>query len=452
MVYYIKRLRQLYGKGPGGKRAAYGAFLHNNPEYLEKAKEITYPVKKKRKSEKRLKIKPSVQAVLPKNTFDGGMSTVAAYSGKIIKARGKSSLALRNKYQKNGACTVVETYGRVQDVSLVAVGHVSWQLGGMQKAITIALLRKLFKIAGCMPEASGQKLDFFTVSGLSGGGFILSWQLMDSDGTITNNSYTMPLGATFDSIVVNTSLAADISGMWTDANPRRLERIFLWEYFGDPMVATEASGRRMVATVNLKQEILSISCNVITVLQNRTPSSGTPASNSIDVIDAQPVKGPVYTFRGIPKTKTSAVPQLNVANFRGIILFRLADLSPASENLEWAEPPAKNNFCNVKSSSYVRLAPGQLKDMSLSKTWKGSFIDLMAKFRLIREGTDTAFCPGDAQVCYLEEELNSGSSNAIHIQYETQHTIGAVFTTKKTPNMGAFFDSELINLPPIVPP
>jgi hypothetical protein len=431
-------------------RSAYGSYLSSRPDEFNRAKRLEMRqddsgyVHKKQERVARLKWKPAVQKVLPKKSGETNMAT-STYSGKIVKSRGKSSLALRNKYQKSGACTVVETYGKVTDLSLVAVGHIAWQLGGMQKAIVIAMLRKLFRLAGILPESTGQVLDIGSLTGLSQGAFELGWTMMTSNGTGSTGQYNLPLAATLDSLIVNTTLASDLTKMWTEANPAKLERIFLYEYFGNPLVATEASGRRMVASINLKQEILSISCNVHTVLQNRTLSASSSAY--IDVNDAQPVKGPVYTFRGIPKTKSSGAKSLNVGNFRGIILWRNADMTPASENLEWAEPPAKNNFTNVKSTSYVRLAPGQLKDFSLTQNWKGNFTDLMLKFRLIRSGDDTAFCPGNSQVCYLEEELNSGSSNSITINYETQHTIGAVFTTKKTPNMGAYFESEAINLP-----
>jgi len=461
MVNY-SQLRRLYRQGPGGNRAAYGAWLHSNPEYLDKVKEIEYPVRKKRKPVARLSNKAAELEVLPKNSYSfDSMGGAGQYSGKLVRKKGKSSMAVRNKYQKAGAVVIVETYGKVTDNSLIGVGHITWSFTGIQKAITAAILRKLFNKAGIKPESSGQKLELFTSVTDTDGGFVITWRKMDANGTLTDASYSIPFvnpnaptGVSIDTIVSNCLLTVDITNMMTEANSNQVERVFLFEFFGTNSENPYNSGRRLVSTINLKQEILELSVAVTTVIQNRTASAGVPASNSTDIVDSQPLKGPLYTFRGCPKTKTSGVHQLNTTDVRGVVLFRYQGLSPEVENREWAEPPSRNSFSNVINSSYVRLSPGQLKDMSLSKTWKGAFKDLLYKFRMIFEGAggtpiryDMAYCPGDSQIAYLEEELNSGSSNSITVQYETQHTVGCVLRSMKTPNMGSLFVEENISLP-----
>jgi len=189
---------------------------------------------------------------------------------------------------------------------------------------------------------------------------------------------------------------------------------------------------------------LKTSADSTGVLALQTTTAGGTASTT--QVDAQPIKGPVFEFSTIPKTKQAGVGPLNLVNDSGVMLFRKGQLS-GSDNTAWAEPPVRKAFHNVVKSAYVRLPPGQLKDMNVTKEWEGYFEKVLLKWRITEETTASVLnnCPGKSQIVFLEEELNSGSENPIVVAYETQHTIGCQFTTGSSPNMQPTYTAAVYN-------
>jgi len=355
-----------------------------------------------------------------------------SYQGGIAK-KGQGSITVRNKHQKRGAAVVQETYGYIQDPDMVGVGHVSWSTEAVKRAIGLALLRKLLLKAGCQVATADETLELISINPDQSGpdGFELRWEMQNVN-TTSFGSYNIQAG-----ISLNACYEASIANVIGDAivgqNPTFITKIALFQKNG--------TAERIAAQMNLRQEKIELDVSVHTVIQNRTRAASGAAgagSTSTTVIDAQPLKGPVFEFTGIPKTKMAGAQNFNIAYEKGVILFRKGSLG-ANDQAAWAEPPIKKAFTNAKRSAYVRLAPGILKDMEISKEWYGIYDSVMTKMRCVTaQGTDF-YVPGRAQVVFLEEELNSGSNNKIEVHYETQITAGCTFTTVKSPNMQPYY-------------
>jgi len=352
-----------------------------------------------------------------------------SYGGKMRKSIGKSTNSIRQKYQGNGAVVIQETYGQVADADVVGVGHITWNVDCVSRVLIYALLRKMFRAAGIIVQTPYEIIRMISLT--QSGGFKLEWVLVDADGTTTVGGYNIPPNSTMETIFALSDLNNLFQRMIKDPNPVIIERIMLL-----------IDENRVMSQVIPRQLRVDLTINAHTVVQNRTKS--TQGSSSTDSVDAQPLKGPIFQFNGVPKTKEISPTALNIVPSSGVILFRKSQLA-GSDPPAWSEPPVKNSFYNATKMSYVRLAPGVLKDMEISKTWNGPLQTVINRFRMTFESNVVSACPGISQLCFLEEELNSGSTNLINVAYETQHTFGALFTTVKAPNMQPFYFQEIFN-------
>jgi len=363
------------------------------------------------------------------------ITKMSTYSGKLTKSHGKGTIEVRNKYQKNGAVAICETFGSVQDPDMLAVGHVTFQLEAVIRAISYALLRKLLRKSGVIVEDTSSELNI--INFVDSGDFRLIWVTMDSDGSIAQTEYGINNDATMDSVVVGSGLMTAVENMIKSQNPAKIQKIGLLETVG-------ITGTRLVSVLYMKQEKIDITVNAHTVIQNRTLSAS--ASESSLAVSAQPLKGPIFEFSGIPKTKHTGLLVLNsFQTAAGVMLFRRGQLTGGDLNA-WAEPPVRKAFNNVTKSSYVRLAPGELRDMEASKEWSGYFENILCgRFRYAAENAFVSMTPGISQVVFLEEELNSGSDNKINIAYETQHTCGVLLTTSNAANLQPYYQANAYN-------
>jgi len=369
------------------------------------------------------------------NVFDqtktsiGALMSGAGYLGKATILR-KEVNTLKDKYQARGAVVLHETFGKVEDPDCIGVGHTTFRVESVCKAIGLALLRKLYNKASVIIDTTENVVPVVSFN-QSGVGTTLVWQLSSPNGTNTFGSYAIPPNFSLNGILTGSGLQNQIYDMITDENSLKIERIAL-EY-NDTSIP-----QYVIAQINLKQEIVDIVCSVHTIIQNRTKTATGTGSTNIDQIDVQPLKGPVFEFNGVPKTKQNNNVTYNTSYIGGVVLVKAANATTPGA---WKEPPAKKSFSNVTKSGYTRLNPGAMKDMAVTDKYRGYFQNIVGgRFKFTTQGvgssTDTvAFAPGRTQIAFLEEELNSGSSNNIHIQYETQHTICCQFITSSYPNM-----------------
>lgn len=372
-----------------------------------------------------------------------------AYGGGLRKTTGKNAIAVRNKYQKTGAVVISEITGSVADPDMVGLGHVTWNIEAVAKSIHHAILRKLFRRLGCIIETPYADFELSNINPDTSGpnNVRLSIEALDVNGTPTISTINIPVNCTLELLYSGgswsgTSLAAVISNMLLIGNPPVLQKVYL--FYVNSADTTQA-GDRLAAMICMKHEKLDLTVNAHTVIQNRTKSDG--GSNFNNQIDAQPLKGPVFQFSGIPKTKIGGMYPLNTASVSGVYLFRKNELGVV-DRLSFAEPPIRKEFNNCTQSGYARIAPGILKDMEASKYWSGYFDSLTMKWRTAAKYATPnlmSYVPGIAQIIFLEEEMNSGSLNNIDVHYETQHTVGCSLTTTYAPNMAPVYGASVIN-------
>jgi len=316
---------------------------------------------------------------------------------------------------------------------MVGVGHVSWNTEAVKRALGHSLLRKLLQKAGAQIQTPYETLELLSINPDKAGpdGYVLRWE-MTNVGATSFGSHAVAENETLNSLY-ESSIANVLGDALVGQNPTIIQKIALFQKNG--------TAERIAAQMNLRQEKIDLDVSVHTVIQNRTRAASGAAgsgSTSTTVIDAQPLKGPVFEFSGIPKTKMAGAQSFNIGYDKGVLLFRKGQLG-ANDQAAWAEPPVRKSYTNVVRSGYVRLAPGVLKDMEISKNWFGVYDSVMTKMRVITNSGTDFYVPGKAQVCFLEEELNSGSANKIDVYFETQITAGCTWTTVKSPNMQPYY-------------
>lgn len=432
----VYQLRRLWNQGPGAKRAAYGAFLESNPELKAKSQAIQYGVSKKTKDQARLIWKPQTKSVLPKNSetkMVNRSGTPGMFSGTLIGKKHISSRQVRQKYNLRGCTHVAETRGVVSDADMLGIGHQAFQFDGVVRVIFGAIMRKLLAKAGVTVDSTTREIDW-TSPGISSG-FRVYWNVIDGTGALLERVYAVPDNSSINSLfsTIAFTLKADLESMMTSSTGVKIQKIWLYSFY----VIDSVTQTRVASMLDMNTEYLELTCSVTTGVQNRTPS--VEGSALVDTVSTQPIKGPVFEFSGIPKTKMSQLQALNSVYDKGVILFRQSQISDV-----WAqgllEVPVRSQFQNVVKSSYCRLAVSALKNFSISKTWKGNFVSLLQKWRCIVEGVTPqnilySQLPGSCQMVFFEEEINSGSSFKMVVGYETQHTIGAQLSTRGRSNM-----------------
>jgi len=347
------------------------------------------------------------------------------YQGKFQLSAGNAFKGLRDQYQKQGSCFIIETFGAVADPDLVYVGHSTWNAAAVINAVAGALLRKLFKV-GCRldPQTIYEVLSL-SLPDQSNGGFIINYEWRTASGSESRVAVPIPADSSISTltnlVVSGFSLYAVLDSQLKDNNPSILTKVRLYQ------------GVHLLYEMNMEKEVLHIAMSSHMVVQNRTKSVS--GSTFTDTVDTQPLKGPVYQFSvGIPKIKAETPIRLNQMENEGIILARASQFG-GTDVTSYKEPPVKKLFQNCTKSAYVRLNPGALKSMTIGSDIKGYFNNVLYKLRYNTQDTQTKQCFGKSQLVCLEEELNSGSANNITVHYECQHIAGASLVTTKNGNM-----------------
>lgn len=360
------------------------------------------------------------------------------YQGKFQLSAGAAFKGLRDQYQKQGCCFIIETYGAVADPDLVYIGHSSWNAAAVINAIAGALLRKLFRV-GCRldPQTTYEVLSLASPD-VSTGGFSINYEYRLAAGGESRVSAPIPADSSIDTLInlvsSGVSLYNLLNSQLKDNNPNILTKVRLYQ------------GSHLLYEMNMEKEVLHIAMSSHMVVQNRTKSVS--GSTFTDTVDTQPLKGPVYEFTiGTPKIKAETPIRLNQMENEGIILARASQFG-GSDVTAYKEPPVKKLFQNCTKSAYVRLNPGALKSMTVGADLKGYFNNILYKLRYNTQDTQTKQCFGKSQLVCLEEELNSGSANNITVHYECQHIAGASLVTTKNGNMQpGYSSSEFNNVP-----
>lgn len=376
--------------------------------------------------------KKSTSALAPSNS---------SYAGRVLKPSKLSQVYIRNIAQSKGALCMEETHGSVADPDVVAIGHTAWNYRTVVNAIGYSIIRKLLAKAGVYPDSVVSNCQLGNRDGAVNGAWSLIMDYYDTNGTENRIDFEVPQNATIDTLAGSSGLIGRLTSQMSNENPDMLTNIYLYSSFYNE------NGKRLMAHLNLKQCNLKLMIHATTSFQNRTLGA-TTSSGLQDAVDAQPLKGPAYAFRGLPQSKGASHQPIENCRREGVILWRKADSIYAEQ---WGEVPVRNEFSNIYESQYCRLGPGQIKSFSISKEFNGSFEKVIDDIKFTREGSGVnvrySTTPGPCQVVFFEEEMNTGSGNSINLGYEAQHTAGAVVTQMKAPNLHPWFASSAVSNP-----
>lgn len=372
--------------------------------------------------------------VPPKTIVSGGM-----YRGKFKRTTraGPKLYSSIAKYQVGGHVVNKEVYGSVNSPDCVYITHGTFDIEQVAKATGMAILRKLIKKAGydiTNPEETLPFLDAYN----DGRGFTYQIQTRKPDGTQVNNSYLTIAAETLTTLVFNSGLYDYIqqSMVLQDgilaSQKGFIENITLRQH------DTYATGTsyRIVANLNMKNEIVKVICRSTINVQNRTKS--TDGSADANQVDAQPLKGMKYVFKGgVPQTKENDNFRLSSNSYRSVFLVRAAELSPADT---FKEPPNPKLFNNCYKSGSQKLGPGDMKKSTLVSTWSGYYNNIFGGKLQVRSqytggstGGWVQWAPGSCEMFAFEEQLNTGSLQKITLSYESKMEVGVYLITGKLP-------------------
>lgn len=364
-----------------------------------------------------------------------------SYQGKFALSANKAFKGLRDHYQKKGAVFIIENYGQVADPDLVYIGHSTWNDGGVVNAIGLALLKKLFmKAYEFDPQTTVEELPLIGYPQSGPASSLIVFDSRSSAGVRVTSEYVIPDDASLETILNNSGLYSIIFNQMTQSNPLVLEKLYVYtQQAGGPS--------HLACQIDLNKEVLKLAMSSHMIVQNRTKAAA-DGSLSTTQVDVQPLKGPVYEFSiGTPKLKAETPIKLNSMINTGIILARAAEFG-GTDVTAYKEPPVKNAFQKCVKAGYVRLNSGALKSMTIGTDISGYYANVLFRLRVNESQGQTKNCFGKSQLVCLEEELNSGSSNLITVQYECQHIAGAEFITTSNPNMQpGYAQSQINNLP-----
>lgn len=377
----------------------------------------------------RQQTKSPEKANLARKTYFGSGTYVSRF--RRVKKGGKVSIA-----KKLGCVLSHEQFGKVNDPDLVCVGHNTWPVNQVALAISYAILRKVLKKAiNFDGNDVNQEIPNYNYNDASSSNLVFIWKDAISS-TISVGTLTMAQDDTIQKLAVKamtgdttsslTSIVMSYFENETTWHTRELERV-LYRKIAGSEIGT-------LCDVNMLNEVIKLSVSSSIKLQNRTLAADA-ASADTDRVDAQPLKGKLLKFKGVPKLKNMHVAATLFSyahnqNGGSMTLIRGAELPTGH-----LEPKTKQDWTNCYAMANVSLQPGEIKSSRLTMK-KAGYINNFFKTCQYISGTATikkiSSAPGYSQLFFFEEVMNSGSSNLITVNYEQQIYISAYLITGRS--------------------
>lgn len=367
-----------------------------------------------------------------------------SYQGKFAKPMGSDrKQKINGYYSGKGIMRIVETHGTCSSPDAVYVGHSTYYPSEISNAIAIAIIKKLF-LKGKFLVGGNQEilrlndqldpLNFWVK---------YSFNQLGSSVPQWSNTHSLIASDTPTTIANNCGLVQFIyDTLYGGNNNMELVEIHL----GNDELQISGTKKYMVASINLRQEVLELYIGSEIEIMNQTKSD--TGSNSTEQIDVHPVKGYHYQFvGGTPKDRRYPGPNYWTNVQLGIILQRDLDLGNV-----FKEPPPKQFFTNCVGSRQVGLEPGAMKKSKIEVKYVGYLNNIIAKLTgkwiVPNPGTPKLmFAPGKSELFGLEEFIQTGSTQNITIKYEREYRIGAVLiTNRKTYTNNEIIQNQISNV------
>lgn len=377
-----------------------------------------------------------------------GLST-AYYRGRVKAKRRKAKSDLQKElYMARGFLQSFEEYGSITDPHCVHVGHSTHSLDVMPAVIAKAVVRRLFSKAGY--EIDDQQRVLPLLYSDSGLGFTYCvWGTNPTSGVVEEvERYNTVAGSTLSNII---NIAGAQSGGPTffqliqtimsspglTVKASNLDRV-------DLLVTDSAttSVQRLVCSINLRQHKLHVMSKSTIQLQNRSKGA---SSGDVDAtaVDNQPLKGYMYEFgQAAPTTKSQGTLwNKDPVTQKGLIKKTAAQFADAAINgfssTGWREPQPPGVFNKVIGSRKVLIQPGDIKSGVIVHVYKGYFNDVLQQMAARNFNSPPlsiqGIVKGKSQIWSLEEQINTGLTNDIIVQFECDKLIGAYIKQTRKP-------------------
>jgi len=382
-------------------------------------------------------------------------STMGFYKGAFKKASKFNLKTFEGYYTSKGYVQRRETNGVITDDHACYVGHSTFDPVMIQGTVAGCLLRKLMKIGGVAINDRSMVLPMNTLT--SAVGYRVEFSTITENGVI----------ALYDNFnfLAATNFSGILGGMGTFQNfigecligemvEIAVKPYMLTLYQQDivQISPSEVSTYRLVAKMDLSEEIIDLQIHSELTVQNRTNAAQAAAGSfyNLDRTDNQPLKGRIYEFRnGDPRLRISNAAQtlIDQVPIDGAILVRAAELGT-----DWQNVPPPNQFANISKSGLVKMDPGHMKKGYINYSFHGTFINMLVKLRAatftaVGGITYAARMLGHCQLIGFEEEMRTPSTNPVAIAYERQLTVGATCKTKPAAPLKAGLEISVRNNP-----
>lgn len=378
------------------------------------------------------------------------------YNQGSFRAPSKVKRTLEDIYSSYGCYKVNEQFGAVNGSEVVYLAANSFRIDSFAYTVSIAMLRKLFRMIG---REINDPVAPIVPGGLSEA-YRLRLKYENDNGNVLNVNY-------------NTTANQSLVGLAYDCGIVPNIESYIQAQTGDILTEIEISILdyrtttttppvefvlpRYLAVMNLKNEKVNLHMSCEVVVQNRTRGAS-ESNNQVDLIDSQPLKGYLYYF----KKNTPQIKQQNTVGpaytrvwtpferttYSGIILIN----GNAAVDDAMKDPPSPGFFSNCSKASYVKLEPGAMKKFYVENNYNKYYIEIL---RAASRYTGSPSIVGgtvwkrqsiaDTMMIALEEVLNSGSANKITIQYEGEIRTGAYFVTGPVPTMKKLYEQQNVN-------
>ncbi|AIF71508.1 putative capsid protein [McMurdo Ice Shelf pond-associated circular DNA virus-3] len=380
-------------------------------------------------------------------------SSMGAYAGKFKKNRRLKKSSLKLKALSNGYHATSEHFGRIEDPNCVYIHHSTFDNIQSIRAISGAMLRKLFKQAGIpltdkneeipasnWESSAGTKLQYVHLDQMSGA-------QTEIDYIVTNNQGLSQILANWPAM--QNHILSYLNGIAVTV-PWKL-CLFI------PDVGPVITTHRCLSQISLWSEHLTVFQSSEIKVQNRTKGdlSGVadPEAAAIERVDSQPLIARTYYLKsGDIRLRSNAGGLANSNNVftaaavTGLNLIRSAQLA----DISWQNRPVPQIFSTCSKSADTILQPGDIKKTFVAHKFSGLFLNVLIKMRahqINAPGTFANGCQGRSELMCFEEKIRTAGTNKIVIQYEQHYQAGAFLKSgKKVPFISTLTVTEKNNV------
>ena len=293
--------------------------------------------------------------------LNGGKNSL----GKVYK--GKTKKVRKQKLDK-GITYSVEQYGGVTSNFCVYFGHSSHNLTPTFRVIFLSLVKKLAMKIGMPVRDFSEGQNFTAIGDL----WSMTYAISQEAGPVAAINYTT-VGAAYNLDTVANNLLISALNLF-NANPNNQLQFLSFEYTPSSALAGAYTYQRL----DLKSMVCEVKCTSRLKFQNRTKSAG--ADENVDVVDSRPLEGRQYIGTGNGTDHVSAQRTVGAT----LVTDRDTALLSFGWNLvgdpNWLKsPPPTKDLLDVKQSSKIGIAPGEIQTHQLKHTVKMYFNSFIAK-------------------------------------------------------------------------